>query len=155
MDSSMCKARDTEVGAFGGTASAARAAQRRSAWRRKRRIQNWPRLYGIVPAPLWWPWVSMAPRAGEPPKTGRSPHPEAEVRQRKLRQQRYRALAGPAQIVAHPDGAVKTRLHERPAVEAVSDERLPRRTVREMVEPIKVRAGDLLGVLLGGTGEGV
>src|SRR5690242_19563652 len=107
MDSSMCKARDTKVGASGDTASAARAAQRRSAWRRKRRIQNWPRWYGVVACTaLAAAAVSVAPPEQASHQKQRDHRdPESEVRQRKLRQQRYRALAGPAQIAAHPDGA--------------------------------------------------
>src|SRR5208282_3122939 len=45
---SMCKARVTKLGAAWGAVKAARAAHKLSACFRKRRLQSWPRWYGIA-----------------------------------------------------------------------------------------------------------
>jgi hypothetical protein len=75
--------------------------------------------------------------------------------QGEIRQQRNGALAGPAQITAHPDGSVKLRIHQRAAVEAMRRQRVPRLTLWTVVGPVAIGAGDLYGILLDGACEGV
>ena len=125
---------------------------------RKRRIQNWPRWYGMRGSCA----ATAAAAASVAPPSRRAIRnsaitviPKRRYGKRKLRQQRNRALTGPAQIAAHTDRAVKPRIHQRAAVEAMCDQRPCAPALRAVVRPITIRVGNLFGVLLDGPGEGV
>ena len=77
------------------------------------------------------------------------------VIQRKLRQQRNRALAEEAQITAHADHAIKTKIDQRTAIETVARELLFGLALRTVVRAIAVGIGDCFGVLLDRASERV
>jgi hypothetical protein len=80
---------------------------------------------------------------------------EAQPRQSKFRQQGNRAWAEAAQVAAHADHAVESRVNERAAIETVASEWLFGLALRAVVRPIAVRIGDLFQVLLNRTWEWV
>src|SRR5262249_45601817 len=73
---------------------------------------------------------------------------EAQPRKRELRQQRYRAPAEEAQITAHADHAIKTKIDQRAAIETVTRERLLGLALRTVVRAVAVGIGNRFGVLL-------
>jgi hypothetical protein len=81
--------------------------------------------------------------------------PEAEVGQGKTWQQGNGALAGPAQITAHADRSVKPRIHQRAAVETMRGQRVLSLALRTVIRPVAIRVGNLFGVLLDGSSEGM
>ena len=78
---------------------------------------------------------------------------ETEIGQGKLRQQRNGAFAAVAQITAHANETVKLHIGYGAGVEAVGGQRTLGRTLRTVVGPMTIGAGDFFGILLNGTGE--
>jgi hypothetical protein len=73
---------------------------------------------------------------------------EAQPGQRKVRQQRNRALAQAAQVPAHPDHAVEGHVYQRALIETVAREWLFRFTLRTVVGTVTVGIGDCGRILL-------
>ena len=80
---------------------------------------------------------------------------EAKIGQGELRQQRNRTLAGAAQVAAHADRSVKLRIHQRAAVEAMRSQPMPSQAPRTVVRSVTIWVGNLFGILLDGTREGM
>jgi len=75
---------------------------------------------------------------------------EAQPRQSKLGQQRDRALTAAAQVATNADDAVKSKIHQRAAIEAVAAQRLS-----ALALGTAIRIGDLFGVPLDSASEWV
>jgi len=75
--------------------------------------------------------------------------------QGKLRQQGDGAFTNAAQVAAHADHAVKGKVHERAAVEAMTGQRLFGLALRAVARAVTVGIGDLFGVLCDGASEWV
>jgi len=80
---------------------------------------------------------------------------EAQPGQGELRQQGDGAFTDAAQVAAHADHAVKGKVHERAAVEAMTGQRLFGLALRAVARAVTVGIGDLFGVLCDGAGEWV
>ena len=80
---------------------------------------------------------------------------EAKIGQGELRQQRNRTLARAAQVAAHADRSVKPRIHQCAAVEAIRGQPMASLAPRTVVRPVTIWVGNLFGILLDGTCEGV
>ena len=122
MDCSMCRALATKFGAGVGAVNAASAAHNVS--RLPLKPAN-PELAALVGHDGLRRGQTAAAQRGaleqaRHQKQRDHRNTEAQVGQSKVRQQRHRALAGPAQIAAHTDRSLEVHIHQRAAVETVA-----------------------------------
>jgi hypothetical protein len=97
--------------------------------------------------------VSMDKPGGQ--AAGDDADTEAQIRQRELRQQRDRALAGFAEISPDSDGTIEVGIDQGARVKTVRGQWMFGLALRALFRTREVGVGKLFAVLLHGTGEWV